>query len=83
MLILLNITASLQVQGQTLPAVILDLNGGRQGALSVASLYVGISRVRKGDDIRILPIEDATRRYLERMEFDARLQQWWRAHQKT
>jgi hypothetical protein len=43
-------------QGRTLQKVILDLNKQTgQGNVNYSSLYVGLSRVRKGDDIRILP----------------------------
>ena len=68
-----------KVQGQTLDKVILDLNGCNTSALSLAALYVGLSRVRLGRKIRILPISNDTRKRLLGLRFASSLQQWWGA----
>jgi hypothetical protein len=58
-----------KIQGQTLSRIILDLNGSGHGALSVAQFYVGISRVRFGEHIRIFPIRMEAKRKLEQAQF--------------
>ena len=65
-----------KIQGQTLPRIILDLNGTGHGALTVAQLYVGISRVRFGDQIRILPMRGDARRKLEFAQFRKDIVTW-------
>lgn len=64
-----------KVQGQTLDRIVLDLNG----KVSVPELYVAISRVRKSDDIRILPLWDAqTKQKLSELEFSEDAVKWGR-----
>jgi len=65
-----------KIQGQTLSRIILDLNGSGHGALSVAQFYVGISRVRFGDHIRILPIRMESKHKLEHAQFRKDLITW-------
>lgn len=67
-----------KVQGQTLSKVILDLNGCNTAAVSLPALYVGLSRVRHGNDIRILPMSQDTRHRLLGMRFSKSLTRWWR-----
>ena len=44
-----------KIQGKTVNKLILDLNKNPMSSLSLQSLYVGISRVRRASDLRILP----------------------------
>lgn len=47
-------------QGRTMNKIVLDLNqqhgSGRHASVTYSSLYVGLSRVRKGSDIRLFPV---------------------------
>lgn len=65
-----------KVQGMTLNKIILDLNGDGHAALTAAQVYVGISRVRRGDDIRILPLRDGSARKLNDLEFRKEILAW-------
>lgn len=64
-----------KVQGQTFSKVILDLNSS---VLTLPAFYVGLSRVRHGNDIRILPIAPETRKRLLGLKFSSALDRWWR-----
>jgi hypothetical protein len=68
-----------KIQGQTISKLILDLNGCNTSVLSLQAFYVGLSRVRVGKDIRILPISTETRKRLLRLGFSNALKRWWRA----
>jgi len=65
-----------KVQGRTLESVIIDANSVSN--LSVASIYVAISRTRSQDDIRLLPFIDGelAKRKLEDKSFDQALIDW-------
>jgi hypothetical protein len=69
-----------KIQGQTVrrpSGIILDLRGGAGVArMTVASLYIGISRVETRDQIRILPISTEEKDGLKQLEFDAELLSW-------
>lgn len=67
-----------KIQGQTLEKVILDLNSCNTTTLTLAALYVGLSRVRCGKDIRILPISPEARKRLLGLKFSNALDRWWR-----
>ena len=66
-----------KVQGQTLSKVILDLNGSNSSTLSLPAFYVGLSRVRLGNNIRILPISAEIRKKLLNLRFGSVLKHWW------
>ena len=70
-----------QVQGLTLPAIVLDLNGVRP-PISVPAIYVGISRVRMSNDIRILPLHCGVKDKLLDLKFNEKLVAWWRGNVK-
>jgi len=67
-----------KVQGATVNRIILDLNtaGGNQKQVDLGSLYVGISRVRHSDHIRVLPISQKTRSRLLDFRFSENLIKW-------
>ena len=65
-----------KVQGMTLPKIILDLNGDGHAALTAAQVYVGISRVRRIEDIRILPLRDGSAKKLKNLEFRKEILAW-------
>ena len=71
-----------KVQGQTLSKVILDLNGINSSTLSLPAFYVGLSRVRLGDNIRILPISAEIRKKLLNLKFGSILRHWWAASKR-
>jgi hypothetical protein len=67
-----------KVQGCTLDRIILDLNhvGGHSKTVDLSSLYVGLSRVRKFEHIRVLPITGTTREFLSGLRFKDALVRW-------
>ena len=65
-----------KVQGLTLDRVILDLNTTVNPKINVAAIYVGLSRVRHGTHIRILPVSNDCRLALNRLEFRRYLVDW-------
>lgn len=65
-----------KVQGLTLNRVILDLDTTILPKINVAATYVGLSRVRKADHIRVLPISNNCRLALNRLEFKKYLVEW-------
>jgi len=67
-----------KVQGQTIDRVILDLNhaGGHQKKLDLAALYVGLSRVRDINHIRVLPFRAKTIEDLHALKFRDCLVRW-------
>lgn len=65
-----------KVQGMTLPKVILDLNGEGHTSITAAQVYVGISRVRRGGDIRILPLLTGSIKKLHELEFRKEILAW-------
>ena len=67
-----------KVQGKTLNKVILDFNNSKLAHMSLAALYVGVSRVRRGTDIRIMPLDPSIREHLEGLTFNEQLCKWWR-----
>jgi len=66
-----------KVQGRTIDRVMIDCSAVER--MTVAAIYVAISRTRKQDHIRILQFTNGriTRRQLEKKEFEPILVQWW------
>jgi len=58
--------------------VILDLNKSHKKSLDLASFFVGASRVRRGQDLRVLPlqVQDGVA-HLTRLKHDPQLVQWF------
>jgi len=74
-----SITAH-KVQGKTLPRVIVDVNGCGVGKaqLTVASLYVALSRARSRAHVYFLEApSQASRRRLNNLRFEENLVRWW------
>jgi putative intracellular protease/amidase len=67
-----------KVQGQTINRIILDLNhaGSVQKKIDLAAFYVGLSRVRHSDHIRILPLRPDTIKHLRSLHFKDCLIDW-------
>ena len=65
-----------KVQGLTLDRVILDMDTTVMPKINVAAIYVGLSRVRRGDHIRCLPTSNDCRLALNRLEFRTYLINW-------
>ena len=65
-----------KVQGLTLDGIILDLDTTVLPRINVAAMYVGLSRVRSGNHIRILPIKENSLLALNRLQFAPYLIQW-------
>ena len=72
-----------KVQGMTLPKIILDFNGDGHATLTAAQVYVGISRVRRIEDIRILPLRDGSVKKLKDLEFRKEILAWRESSQYT
>ena len=68
-----------KAQGRTIDRVILVLQDAGHSKLSVASFYVGISRVRKAEHLRIIPVDKLQRSHLEKMQFSKELISWWKS----
>ena len=68
-----------KIQGQTLDKIVLDLNGTGPPPMTLAALYVGISRVRRAADMRVLAIEPEVRNRLLKLTFTPMLLMWWNA----
>ena len=67
-----------KLQGVTLEKLILSINKHPNYLLRLAlsSLYVGLSRVKKLEDIRVLPYRDKDVDYLVSLQFDDLLKAW-------
>ena len=69
-----------KIQGQTVKKLILDLNqrpGKKLGSLCFHEFYVGLSRVKLGDDLRILPPhKENSFEYLKKLKPPDDLIQW-------
>lgn len=66
-------------QGKTMGKVVLDLNRlpGRGFNLTYSSLYVGLSRVRRGADVRLFPaLTEGALNYLTRLRVKPELSTW-------
>lgn len=63
-------------QGKTMSKIILDLNKPKKGrsGLTYSSLYVGLSRVRSGDDVKLFPLIGHQGHHLGALEHLLRLQ---------
>jgi hypothetical protein len=69
----------LQVQGQTLDKIIVDLNqtAGNLKKVTYEAMYVALSRVRRSADIRLLPaVTGDAFAYVREMEGSPELSQW-------
>jgi hypothetical protein len=67
------------VQGKTLTKVIFDLNQrpSELGHLTISSIFVGMSRVKNADSIRILPAHNAQSfNYLTKLQYSPDLRAW-------
>ena len=73
-----------KVQGCTEERIIIDFNcaGDNQKNVDLPSFYVGISRVRHGDHIRILPLSAKTREHLLNLRYSKTLLQWAKTSKK-
>jgi hypothetical protein len=68
-----------KVQGATLPRVILDLNFQSRIECTFAAVYVGISRVRNAEDLRLLPIiKPSVTTMIDDLRWGTQLAQWFR-----
>jgi hypothetical protein len=68
-----------KAQGQTMGNIILDIRCRPKllGILQFQSFYVGLSRVKTGDSIRIVPYHDLkTIQQLQRLKADGNIQKW-------
>jgi hypothetical protein len=68
-----------KIQGQTVNRIILDLNNrpNQLGKLNFFGFYVGISRVKFGKNLRILPRQPyASFSHLKRLKPDPNLKEW-------
>ena len=66
-----------KVQGATLSCVLLDLNFESAMERKAAAVYVGLSRVKHSDDMRILPFPtEAAREKVEAVTFNEDLLFW-------
>jgi hypothetical protein len=66
-----------KLQGQTVRKIVLDINSHPKKNVTLAALYVGLSRVRCGDDVRLLePVQRIER--LTSMAWDSGLVAWLR-----
>jgi hypothetical protein len=68
-----------KIQGQTVPRIILDLNNRPKqlGRLNFFGVYVGVSRVKFGKNLRILPCQpDSSLSHLKRLKPDPCLKEW-------
>jgi len=69
-----------KVQGCTVDRIILELNhpGGHSKQVDLGALYVGLSRVRQADHIRVLPMTQHTKQSLSALKFHPDLVKWSR-----
>jgi len=66
-----------KVQGATLAAMILDLNFKPQNLATFSAVYVGLTRVKSFDDIRLLPVLSVKlSEKLAELSFDPKLRDW-------
>jgi hypothetical protein len=68
-----------RVQGRTISKVILDLNShhtGMGGMLTIPKLYVGLTRVRCSDDLRILPLTSQDKQKLLKLQHSDFMKIW-------
>jgi hypothetical protein len=72
-----------KVQGLTLERIILDLDTTVLPRIGVAAMYVGLSRVRQGDHIRILPISSGGQLALNHLKFQQYLVDWLKRPSST
>ena len=74
-----------KVQGKTVSKVILDINDKSFiPKLTLAGLYVGLTRVKKGADIRILPVKrGGNLDYLKALKGDRKLATWLKGFTQT
>lgn len=75
-----------KAQGQTMEKIILDVRKRPKllGKLMFQSFYVGMSRVRKGDDIRIMPFySEDTISFLKQLKPDDAISAWISKYKPT
>jgi hypothetical protein len=68
-----------KVQGQTVQSIILDLNQrpSALGSIDFHAIYVGLTRVKYRNDIRILPCHDSNKfKHLLKLKPKANLKEW-------
>ena len=69
-----------KVQGETKYRVVLVLatpSGSKLGNLTVEKFFVGISRVRHADHLRIMPCNRFELEYLKKLSFSPRMRYWY------
>jgi hypothetical protein len=67
-----------KVQGQTLERIIIDLNSHGQASVGIAQVYVGISRVKKFEHIRIFPVLSSSASKINKLKYPAQVVEWYR-----
>ena len=75
-----------KVQGKTVSKVILCVNKASRelGHLTTQALYVGLTRVRRNDDMRIFPLAAGqSLDHLLRLKIDPRISQWRRHYDSS
>ena len=70
-----------KLQGKTLKSLILSLNSTKGisqklKALTMSSIYVGISRVHSHEELRVLPLSSRDREALKKLTWDPKLRIW-------
>ena len=67
-----------RIQGRTIDRVILDFNGGAGfNAMNVQKIFVGISRVRKGNHLRVINLTEDLKRKLNNLTFSPKIVSWF------
>jgi len=72
-----------KIQGQTLERIIVDLNHipSSRKQIDFASLFVGLSRVKHGTHIRILPLRKESEKFLKNLEPAKYIKDWHNSYQ--
>jgi hypothetical protein len=66
-----------KIQGRTMDNVTLNLQEGGTPRFDLSMVYVGLSRVRKSLDIRLLPLKDSDIASLVKLPQREELADWW------
>jgi hypothetical protein len=72
-----------KVQGQTLPRIILDLNSHGHASVDIAEVYVGLSRVKQFDHIRVFNISPKSALRLNGLMYSQTIVDWFRKSKST
>ena len=72
-----------KIQGKTMKKIILDLNSAPTRPIHFDAFYTGISRVRRGCDLKIMPIPPGlTLQHLKKLKPDPKLIYWQKGFQE-